>query len=40
LAGHAIPTYHLDYPREYQRLPDVQAAILGHATRLKGQYGI
>ena len=29
----AIPTYHLDYPRLYERLADVQAAILGHLNR-------
>ena len=30
IVGQAIPTYHLDYPRQYERLPEVQAAILGH----------
>jgi hypothetical protein len=28
--AHAIPTYHLDYPRLYERLAEVQAAILRH----------
>ncbi len=28
--GGAVPTYHLDYPRRFERLPDVQAAILRH----------
>lgn len=28
--GHAVPTYYLNYPRQYERLPDVQTAILDH----------
>jgi hypothetical protein len=28
MVARAVPTYHLDYPREFARLPEVQAAIL------------
>lgn len=33
LAG-KIPTYRLDYPRDYARLPDVRSAIISHARTL------
>lgn len=34
LLAEAIPTFHLDYPRQYDRLPDVQAAIIKHVSGL------
>jgi len=34
--GRAIPTYHLSYPRRFDRLAEVQAAIVAHA---RGQAG-
>lgn len=39
VVGHAISTYHLDYPRQYGRLPDVQAAILGNLATQEGRDG-
>lgn len=39
VVGHAIPTYNLHYPRQYERLPDVQAAILAHLSEQEGRDG-
>lgn len=32
--GSAVPTFALDYPRKYERLPEVRAAVLEHVSGL------